>query len=105
MNKYKQVDLDDAVAGMTLWEAVLDGRGGFLLPEAAVLTDAMITSLRRRGIEMVYIVNDDISDGDRQVEKERVMQRLGVLFRKCGNSSACTNLLQQITEYRLGDAK
>lgn len=105
MNQYKQVDLDDAVAGMTLWDAVLDGRGGVLLPQGAILTDATITSLRRRGIEMVCIVNDDISDADLQAEKERVMQRLGILFRKCGNSSACTNLLQQIIEYRLGDAK
>jgi hypothetical protein len=104
MNKYKQVDLDDVVTGMTLWEAVLDGRGDVLLPDATVLTDAMITSLRRRGIDRVYVVNDDISDVDLQAEKERVQQRLGVLFRKCGNSPACTILLQQITKYRSGEA-
>lgn len=105
MNKYMQVDLDDVVAGMTLWEAVLDGRDGVLLPDATVLTDAMITSLRRRGIDSIYVVNDDISDADLQAERERGRQRLAILFRKCGNSPASTILLQQISDYRWGDAK
>lgn len=105
MNKYKQIDLDDAGAGMTLWEAVLDGRGGVLLPVATVLNDAMITSLRRRGIDKVYVVNDDISEADLQAEKERIQKRLAILFRRCGASPACGVLLQRITEYKLGEMK
>lgn len=103
MNKYKQIDLDDAVAGMTLCEAVLDGRGDVLLPAATALNDAMITSLRRRGIEMVYVVNDDISAVDLQAERVRMQQRLAILFRRCGASPACGVLLQRITEYKLGE--
>lgn len=105
MNKYKQIDLDDAVAGMTLWEAVLDGYGGVLLPEATVLTDALLTSLRRRGIDTVYVVNDDISEADMAAERERVQQRLAILFRRCGASPASGILLQRITEYKLGEMK
>ncbi|RJG01048.1 hypothetical protein [Noviherbaspirillum sedimenti] len=105
MNKYKQIDLNDAVAGMTLWGAVLDGRGGVLLPDATVLTDGMITSLRRRGIDMAYVINDDISEADLQAERERVQQRLAILFRKCSTSPACGVLLQRIAEYKLGEMK
>jgi hypothetical protein len=99
------MDLDDVVAGMTLWDAVLDARGEILLPEATILTDAMLASLRRRGIDMVYVVNDDISEADLQAERERVQQRLASLFRKCQTNPACGVLLQRITEYKLGEIK
>lgn len=103
--RYRQMDVDDVVAGMTLWEAVLDGRGGMLLPSATVLTDAMLTSLRRRGIDTVFLVNDDASESDLQAERERLQQRLERLFRKCKENSASTKLLQCITTYRLGEAQ
>jgi hypothetical protein len=98
------MDVDDVVAGMTLWEAVLDGRGGVLLPSATVLTDAMLTSLQRRGIDTVILVDDDVSEADLQAERERLQQRLASLFRKCGGSPASTELLKCISAYRLGAA-
>jgi hypothetical protein len=103
INRHIQLYLDDTSAGMVLSEAVLDSHGGILLPSAAVLTDAMLTSLRRRGIDTVWVVNNDISEEDLKAEREHIEQRLTSLFRRCHADRASGALLQRITEYRLGD--
>lgn len=103
ISKYKQLDLDDAAAGMVLSEDVLDGKGGILLPAKTELTDALLTSLRRRGIESVWVVNNEVSEEELRAERERVQQRLAHLFRKCRDDRTCTVLLQHITAYRLGE--
>lgn len=102
INRSKEVDLDDAEPGMVLSEAVLDAHGGVLLPAAAALTESMLTAMRRRGIDRIFVVNDDISEEELKAERERVQLRLARLFRHCGNDGACGALLQQITEYRFG---
>jgi hypothetical protein len=47
---YKELDPDDAVAGMVLSEAIVDRQSGTLLPAATVLTDQLHASLRRRAL-------------------------------------------------------
>jgi hypothetical protein len=86
-----------------LANAVVDNHGAVLLPAATALTDTMLRSLRRREIETVYIVNEDISEADLTAERERVEQRLTRLFRKCNSDRAGRVLLQRITDYRLGE--
>jgi hypothetical protein len=103
ISKKKLVNVDDAVAGMVLSKTVVDDRGGVLLPDGTTLTDALLKSLGRRGIETVYVVNDDISEADLAAERERVQQRLANLFRNSKTDRACRILLQRITEYRLGE--
>ena len=105
LNRYIQLDVDDAAAGMVLSEAVLDAHGGVLLPGATTLTDAMLTSLQRRGIDTVRVVNDDISEADLEAERERVQQRLTVLFRQCNVDRTCQVLQQQIEAYRMGESE
>jgi hypothetical protein len=100
--KYRQMDLDNVVPGAVLGEPVADGRGVTLLPSATVLNDAMITSLRRRGIDTVFVVNDDVCAAELQAENERVQQRLATLFRKCDGNLASAELFQCMTTYRLG---
>lgn len=103
ISRKKLVKLDDVVAGMVLSNAVVDSHGAVLLPAATALTDTMVRSLRRREIETVYVVNEDISEADMAAERERVQQRLTRLFRKCNSDRAGRALLQRITEYRLGE--
>lgn len=105
ISRCKQLDLDDAVAGMVLAEAVLDAQGGVLLPHSTTLTDSLLTSLRRRGIDTVFVVDDNISEEELKAERERVQRRLEQLFRKCPDSGACGALRQNIAGYRLGDAE
>jgi hypothetical protein len=99
---HKELDLDDAVAGMALSEAIVDRQGGTLLPAATVLTDQLLAALRRRGIDTVCVINDDLSQADLQAERERIQRRLASLFRNSGAGSA---LARHITEYRLGSTK
>jgi hypothetical protein len=99
---YKELDLDDAVAGMVLSQAIVDRQGGTLLPAATILTDQLLVSLRRRGIDTVYVINDELSEAGLKAERERVQRRLASLFRKSGAGSA---LLRHVTEYRLGSTK
>lgn len=100
----KQINLDDARAGMVLHDAVLDAHGGVLLPGATALTESMLTSLRRRGIDHLVVVNDDISEEELQAERERVQRRLARLFRKSQDEVGNAALLQRMRAYRLGDA-
>lgn len=104
ISRYKEVDLDDASAGMVLHGAVLDAQGGVLLPDSATLTDAMLTSLRRRGIDRILVVNDDIPEEELKAERERVQKRLARLFRNSQAAGANAALLQRMMEYRLGGA-
>jgi hypothetical protein len=102
MKSFKLMDLDDAAAGVVLFEDVRDGQGSVLLPAGTALTDAMLTSLRRRGIDTIRVVNDEIPAAELAAERERVERRLATLFRRCNTEPACKELLQQVTEYRLG---
>lgn len=101
----KQVNVDDAVAGMVLSQEVRDGRGGILLPQNTALTDALLSSLRRRGIDRINVVNNDLSAEQLNVERDRVQRRLVRLFRKCDTDRIGMLLLQEVTEYRLGEIR
>lgn len=102
INRVLQLDLDDAEAGMTLADTLLDAHGGVLLPQGTALTEAILTSLRRRGIEEIFVVNDNISEAELAAERERVELRLGQLFQKCSGQGASDLLLQSVMQYRLG---
>jgi hypothetical protein len=101
ISRYQEIDLDDAVAGMVLCTEVLDQQGSVLLPKGALLTDSLLTSLRRRGIDSVHVVDDAVSEEQLAEERERVRQRLARLFRSGHTERASGLLLQQLTEYRL----
>ena len=108
INRYKQVPLDDAEPGMVLSEAVLDAQRSVLLPEATVLTEVMLRSLERRGIEQVYVVDmvdDDISQKEWEEECRSIQERLDRLFRHCRGKGASEALLQNVAEYRKGSGK
>lgn len=106
MNKRcKKVEMDDAEPGMVLSEAVLDSQQTVLLPEETVLTDAILRSLQRRGIDHLYIVNDEVSPEELEAERQRVQARLDRLFRLSRGKGASDVLYQRIFDYRLGSDK
>lgn len=102
INRCRQVMLDDAEAGMVLAEAVLDGQRAVLLPEATVLTDSMLRSLERRGIEQVLVVGNEISREEWEAACRRMEARLGRLFRLCEGKGASDMLKRHVLEYRMG---
>ena len=101
ISKYKQVDLDDASAGMVLAVDVLDHQGSVLLPKGAALSDSLLTSMRRRGIDSVQVVDDGVSPEQLAAERERIAARLQQLFRKPGPGRADALLREQLAAYRM----
>ncbi len=101
ISKYREIDLDDAAAGMLLAVEVLDHQGGVLLPAGAALTDPLLTSMRRRGIDSVRIVDDSVSADDLAAERERIGHRLAHLFRRPDPGAANTMLLAQLSAHRM----
>lgn len=105
INRHKAVAIDDALPGMILSLDVLDARGGMLVPKATVLSDAMLTSLRRRGIDLFHVADDALCVEDQAAESERVRSRLDVLFKNCEGDRVRTLLRQEIMTYRLGESE
>jgi hypothetical protein len=101
--KFLRLDLDDVMPGMTMSDPLLDSHGDVLLPGGTVLTESSIQSLRRRGIDSLTVVNDQISEADLAAEQERHRQRLDRLFRKSSKDVANGALLKHIAHYRLGE--
>jgi hypothetical protein len=100
ISKYKQLDLDDAEAGMVLSAEVLDHQGSVLLPAGAALTDALLTSMHRRGIDSVQVVDDSVSPQELDAERERIAARLARLFRRPDKSAADAMLRAGLVAYR-----
>jgi hypothetical protein len=100
ISKYKQLDLDDAEAGMVLSTAVLDHQGSVLLPAGAALTEALLTSMRRRGIDVVQVIDAAVSTHELDAERERVDARLAQLFRRPGQTAADAMLRTGLNAYR-----
>jgi hypothetical protein len=88
--------------GTILSDELLDRQGHVLLPQGAVLTDAVIASLARHGIAMVPV----LSAGAQASDPEQVQTRLDHLFRKNGRDDDqdwATGLLRRYVEdYRHG---
>jgi hypothetical protein len=101
ISKYRHVDLDDAAAGMVLASAVLDHQGSVLLPAGAPLSDQLLNSMRRRGIDSVRIVDDTVALADLAAERDRVAQRLAHLFRRPHSGAAHAMLRGQLDAYRM----
>jgi hypothetical protein len=101
ISKYKEVDLDDAEAGMILAAEVLDHQGSVLLPAGAALTEALLKSMHRRGIDSVRIVDDSVSSQDLDAERERIALRLAHLFRRPDGGAANAMLRAQLSAYRM----
>lgn len=102
ISKCKDVEVDHAVAGMVLAAPVLDAQGGILLPNGTSLTDSILASLRRREIDTLVVVDDNISKEELEAERERMRARLERLFRRCQAQGGCGPLRRSIEEYRMG---
>jgi hypothetical protein len=102
ISRCKEVEVDDAVAGMVLFRDVLDQRGAVLLQKDTELTDSLLTSLRRRGIDTVPVCDAAVDEAALAAERERVGQRLARLLRHCGDSRAEAMLRGGLHAYRMG---
>lgn len=97
----KLLPLNEVLLGMIVSDDLLDARGGLILGQGTVVTEAILFSLQRRGIEALSIVAERGSHIDREAEIARQKERLVKLFRRCGDGPADKMLLQYVTQYRL----
>ena len=105
--KRSEIGLDQATAGMTLAAALLDAHGGVLLPRDAALTDSMLASLRRRGVQRCVVwageEAGEVDPAQLERERERRLQRLDRLFRHSGDGPGGELLLRVLRAYRQRD--
>jgi hypothetical protein len=103
MRRNYQVTLDEASPGMVLSDDLLDAQGGVLLPAGVTLSESTINSLRRREVELLPILGEELPDADDAASMEKHKERLQQLFRKHTEDDMATEILRQFVErFRLG---
>ena len=99
---YQLIQLAQATPGMVLSDVLLDRQGQMLLPQGAVLTESVLASLGRHGVEVVPVVAADSAPA---LDPLAVQARLDHVFRRHerGNDDDwATGILRQYVEdYRL----
>lgn len=99
----------EAITGAPVLAAPVCDRGGqVLLPAGAQLTDSLVASLRRRGVETVVIVSTDVPAQqeptmDLQAQQARVDARMQRLFRHALRTGHVNPLLHMVSRYRMED--
>lgn len=97
------IGLDQAVAGMALAAALLDDKGAVLVPQDAMLTEAMLASLRRRGIARCVVWSGDgVDPAELARERAQRLVRLEWLFRHTAAHGGSARLLSELRTYRAG---
>ena len=101
MSVAQTIPLEQASAGMVLAADLCDG-GKVLLPAGATLSEASLTSLRRRGIETLEVLGEEAAEDAAAAEAERARRyaRLTRLFRASAEQGATGQLLARLQLYR-----
>lgn len=101
---YQLTPLAEASPGMVLGEVLRDGKGNVLLAQGVVLTEGMLASLARHGVELLPILG--AAEALPAIDPVQVQERLDRVFRRHerGNHGDwATNILRQyIEDFRLG---
>jgi hypothetical protein len=100
---YQLTPLLEARPGMVLGEVLRDDKGNVLLAQGAVLTEGMLASLARHGVEVLPILG--ASAPAPAIDPAQVQDRLDRIFRKHerdNHGDWATGILRQyIEDYRL----
>lgn len=99
MTDTQRLPLDAIQPGAVLAEAVADARGTVLLPAGLTLTDAHLSSLRRRDIATLSVSHPpDPAELTRR--REKIRERVLYLFRHRADDPAAQALLQAVLAFR-----
>ena len=102
MKSKKQINLDEAAAGVTLAQEVLDLNGHCLMAADVVLTAANLASLKRRGIKNLVIWEErEISEEEMNARREACIASLEHRFRLLEDDAVMQQLKKILLTYRL----
>lgn len=102
MKKTQEVDINDVHAGAVLAADVVDGDGRVLMSAGAALSDAALTSLRRREIVSVTVeLVEELDAAALAARRVRLENQLARLFRHAGEDTETRALQQAVLAYRL----
>jgi len=103
---YQLISLADAQPGMVLGEVLRDDNGNVLLAQGAVLTEILLASLARHGVEMLPILRAG-AEPEAPIDPVAVQERLDRVFRRHereDHGDWATGILRRYVEdYRLRD--
>jgi hypothetical protein len=101
---YQLTPLAEASPGMVLGEVLRDEKGNVLLAQGVVLSENMLASLARHGIELLPILG--AAPAAPAADPERIRERLDRVFRgheRGNHGDWATGILRQyIEDFRLG---
>lgn len=103
MKRYRIVDIDAAQEGMRLYADLHDRAGNLLLPRSALLTGPTINALRRRGVEVVTVVDDTVTEQQLAAARALALDRIMHLFRHAGTGPAIILLRSVVEAYRMAE--
>jgi hypothetical protein len=100
---YQLTPLAEALPGMVLGDVLRDEKGNVLLAQGVVLTEGMLASLGRHGVELLPILG--ASPAAPPIDPVRVQERLDQVFRRHDRDNLgdwATGILRRYVEdYRL----
>jgi hypothetical protein len=103
---YQLISLSDARPDMVLGAVLRDDNGNVLLAQGAVLTEHMLASLARHGVETLPIVAAG-AEPEPEIDPVVVQERLDRVFRKHERDNhddwALGILRRYVEDYRLRD--
>ena len=98
----KLIPIVFAEEGMKLGAPVNDTQGHALLPDGAELSERSLSSLRRRNVTCISILEEDPrSEEELAIEREKTTERINVMFHKTEQDANMELLHQLVLEYRL----
>ncbi|MRW85199.1 hypothetical protein GJ698_14015 [Pseudoduganella sp. FT26W] len=105
-SNYHQLTLAEVRPGMVLSDVLLDVQGNVLLPQGAVLTEAMLALMPRHGIAVLPIALAEVTPEAVAATLQHHEARIAHLFRKNDADSdsdwATATLRRFVTDFRLG---
>lgn len=98
----KLIPLAFAEEGMKLGAPVNDMQGRPLMPDGAELSERSLSSLRRRNVSCISILEEDPrSEEELAIERSKMTEHINALFHKTDKTANMELLQQFILEYRL----
>lgn len=97
----QRIALAAVTAGMRLAADVTDSQGRCLVPAGTVIGERLAEQLARHGVDSVE-VEVPLSDEERRVARDEVLQRLERRFGDVGDDPLMAELYRLVRDYQLG---